>query len=142
MKKMTLLAALAFISFATVTAQANSTAAKHQYLLIFRFKTNFVPSSPSAVQDNIKKWQQYMGSLGQSGVLVSGYRPTGDGKTISGAAKTVKDSVYVANGELVSSFIIIKAADMNEAGEIAAKCPIFEFDGSVEIRPLMETAAG
>ncbi len=140
MKKMILLCVLAILSFGAVTAQANNTATKHQYLLIFRFKANFVPPSQSAVQDNIKKWQAYMGGLGQSGALVSGYRPTGDGKTISGTAKTVKDSLYVANNELVSSFIIIKATDMNEAGEIAAKCPIFEFDGSVEIRPLMETA--
>jgi hypothetical protein len=69
--------------------------------------------------------------------LVTGYRPAGTGKTISGKEKVEKDSVYIANKELVSSLIIIKATSLEEAGVIAKKCPIYEFDGSVEIRPLM-----
>jgi hypothetical protein len=140
MKKIAPLLAVLLIIVTAVTAQTNNPQAKHQYLLIFRFKSNFIPPSQTAVQDNIQKWQLYMGQLGQAGALVSGYRPAGGGKTISGAAKTVKDSVYVANNELISSFIIIKASGMDEATALANKCPIFEFDGSVEIRPLMETA--
>ncbi|HTK22448.1 MAG TPA: hypothetical protein VL442_23180, partial [Mucilaginibacter sp.] len=56
--------------------------AKSQYLMIVRFKTNFKPSSNEEIQNNIKKWQEYMGNLAQSGGLVAGYRPTNEGATI------------------------------------------------------------
>jgi hypothetical protein len=81
-----------------------------------------------------------MAELVQTGALVGGYRPATSGKTISGSSKIEKDSVYVANNELVSSLLIINAASLDEAGLIAKKCRIFEFEGDVEIRPLTETA--
>ncbi len=130
---------VAFICLCTQISFGQNTTDK-QFLLIFRFKTNFAPPSQDAVKENIKHWQEYMGNLGKSGKLVSGYRPSNDGETITGTAKISQKGAYVANNELISSFIIIKAASMEEAGEIAKKCPIFEFDGSVEIRPVMNMA--
>ncbi|MBV8253400.1 MAG: hypothetical protein JO154_12400 [Chitinophaga sp.] len=133
---------VAFICLCTLMSfgqTANSTTDK-QYLLIFRFKSNFMPPSQEAVKNNIKSWQEYMGNLGKSGKLVSGFRPSNEGETISGTAKTSQKGPYVANNELISSFIIIKASSMEEAGEIAKKCPIFDFDGSVEVRPMMNMA--
>ena len=131
-----------FVSLVAANAfsQTNSNTSKTEYLLIFRFKSNFVPPSQDAVQANIKYWQEYMSNLGQSGKLVNGFRPTNQGRTITGTNKTMQEGVYIANNELISSFIIINAASMDEAGEIARKCPIFEFDGSVEIRPIMDKA--
>lgn len=133
---------VAFICLTTVVSfsQAVSKAASNQYLLIFRFKANFVPPSQDSVQANIRHWQEYMGDLGKNGQLVSGFRPSNEGETITGTSKTLQKGVYVANNELVSSFIIIKAASLDEAEDIAKKCPIFDFNGSVEIRPLMNIA--
>ncbi len=139
MKKIIILAVFAIVTSA-VFSQTADTASKHQFLLIFRFKANFVPPSQQALQNNIARWQEYMGGLGQAGALVTGYRPSNTGKTISGVEKVEKDSVYIDNNELVSSFIIINATNLEDAGTIAKKCPIFEFGGSVEIRPLSETA--
>ena len=140
MKKFIILCAF-ICSISTISvAQTNNNSAKQQYLLIFRFKSNFVPPSQEAVQKNIKHWQDYMGDLAQTGKLVSGFRPSDQGKTITGMHKTIHEGVYVSNNELVSSFIIINATSMDEAGEIAGKCPIFEFDGSVEIRPIADKA--
>jgi hypothetical protein len=140
MKKIVLLAAFICLGTLVSFGQAGNTATDKQFLLIFRFKSNFVPPSQDSVQANIRRWQEYMGELGKAGKLVSGFRPSNEGETISGIAKIEQKGVYVANNELVSSFIIIKAASMDEAGAIAKKCPIFDFDGSVEIRPLQNTA--
>lgn len=140
MKKILVLATLLCIGAAVSFAQTSKVSDSKQFLLIFRFKANFVTPSQDSVQANIRHWQEYMGNLGQTGKLVSGFRPSHEGETISGTAKTMQKGVYIANNELVSSFIIIKADSMDEAGEIAKKCPIFEFDGSVEIRPLLNTA--
>jgi hypothetical protein len=113
---------------------------KSRFLLIIRFKTDFKPSSDDAVKNNIKYWQDYMGNLAKSGSLVGGYRPADDGLTISGTEKSLKTTPYIENGELVSSVLIINAVDMDDAKTIADKCPVFEFGGSIELRPMLNTA--
>jgi hypothetical protein len=136
MKKYFLLIALLFASI-TLFAQNK---VKTQYMLIVRFKTDFKPASDVAVKANIKHWQDYMGNLVQSGSLVAGYRPANEGLTMSGTKKDLKPIPYVADGELVSSVLIINAVDMDAAKAIADKCPVFEFGGSVEVRSVMNIA--
>ncbi len=136
MKKLILIIAFLFAG-ATLFAQEKT---KPQYLMIVRFKTNFKPSSKEEIQNNIKKWQEYMGNLAQSGDLVSGYRPTNEGATISGKEKSTKPIPYVANDDLVSSVLIIKAENMESAKSIANKCPVFDLGGSVEVRSMMNIA--
>lgn len=112
---------------------------QNQFILIIRSKAD-VKASADVIQTNIKHWQDFMGGLAKNGNIAGGYRPSNDGVTISGLNKTVTESPYVANGEVVSSFLIINAADWNAAKQIAAKCPVFELQGTVEIRPLQNTA--
>src|SRR3982751_3384861 len=115
MKKLILLSILLFAGI-TLFAQNK---VKSQYLLIVRFKTDFKPASDDAVKNNIKHWQDYMGTLTQSGDLAAGYRPANDGLTIKGTGKAVTSTPYMADGELVSSVLIIKAVDMDAAKAIA-----------------------
>jgi hypothetical protein len=113
--------------------------AKKQFMLIVRSKA-MPPVSQELIATNISHWQECMGSLGRSRQLAGGYRPGNDGETISGSSKSVKMGSHTANGEVVSSFLIINADDMSKASEIAARCPVLELDGSVEIRPMQNTA--
>jgi len=150
MKKFLLIAVFASISpclFAPANAgnSSNSRNISHtrniqdstqQFLLIIRSKANMPTPSPEALKTIGQHWGQFMGDLAQSGKLVIGYRPGIDGKTIAGNAKTAKTGVYAADKEVVSSILIIKAASLEEASLIAQKCPIYEMEGSVEIRPV------
>ncbi|MDB5145590.1 MAG: hypothetical protein JWQ66_4303 [Mucilaginibacter sp.] len=136
MKKLILLIILSFAS-CTLFAQQKT---KSQFMLIIRFKADFKPASDDAVKTNIKHWQEYMTNLGKSGTLVAGYRPAGEGLTISGTEKALKSTPYIADGELVSSVLIINAVDMDAAKTIADKCPVFEFGGSIEVRSVMNAA--
>jgi len=136
MKKFMLL--IAFLFAGTILFAQEK--AKSQYLMIVRFKTNFKPSSNEEIQNNIKKWQDYMGNLAQSGDLVAGYRPTNEGATISGKEKSTKPIPYVCNDDLVSSVLVIKAENLEGAKAIANKCPVFELGGSVEVRAMMNVA--
>ena len=111
----------------------------NQYILIVRSKAH-ITASAEAIKTNIEHWQAYMGELGRNGKITGGYRLPVNGVTISGKDKEEKPTSYIANDELVSSFIIIKAADITEAKQIAAKCPVFELDGNVEVKALQETA--
>jgi hypothetical protein len=132
---------LAFISltFACLFAWGqSSSSSKSQFMLIIRSQAD-PKFSPEVISANIKHWQEYMGGLGQNGQLAGGYRPGNEGETISGAAKTAKKGWYEANGQVVSSFLIINASDMGAAREIASRCPVLELEGSVEIRPMQNT---
>ncbi len=140
MKKIILLTLLLFAGTALFAQDQAKAPTQSQYIFVIRYNIAAPQPSTEAMQANIKKWMEYMGNLAKNGNIVSGYRPTNDGETISGTDKTVKKGAYVANGELMSSILIIKANDIDDAKAIASKCPIFEFGGSVEVRPLMQTA--
>ena len=81
-----------------------------------------------------------MTDLGQHGKIAGGYRFPTEGATLTSPAQPAKSTAYIANGDVVSSFLIINAADLNEARQIAAKCPTFELGGNVEIRAIQNTA--
>jgi len=110
-----------------------------QFVLIIRSKAD-IKASPEAIKTNIEHWTAWMTDLGQHGKIAGGYRFPAEGATLSKADAAAKPTAYVANGELVSSFLIINAADLNEARQIAAKCPTFELGGSVEVRVVQNTA--
>lgn len=133
-----LMAIICLLSYSSFAQTSPSAAKQSQFILIIRSKADSKPSA-EAIQINIKHWQEYMGNLSKNGKIAGGYRPGTDGETITESGKSVKGP-YVANGEVVSSFLIINAADMAEAKQIAAKCPVFELKGSVEIRPIQNTA--
>jgi hypothetical protein len=112
----------------------------HQYLFIVRYNTTAPRLSDDATKTNIQHWGAWIGQLAQTGKLVTAYRPGNSGQTISGTAKTVKDGPYSSDQGVVSSIFIIKAASLEEAGAIAKACPIYETDGSIEIRTITDTA--
>ena len=124
---------LGMLSFAQTNAPKQT-----QFLLIVRSKA--APPAEELIAPNIRHWQEFMGSLAKEGILAGGYRPGNEGETLSGAEKKEKKGSYIANEELVSSFLVINAADMASAKKIAARCPVFELQGSVEIRPMQNTA--
>jgi hypothetical protein len=139
MKKPALLLAVILTS-TTLFAHTHTADSSQQYLLIIRFKANAPKLSDDALKNNQQHWSAWIGHLAQTGKLVIGYRPSTDGKTISGIAKTAKDGPYGNDQEVVSSIFIIKAASPDEADSITRTCPIYETDGSIEIRPITDTA--
>jgi hypothetical protein len=125
MKKMILLAALVCAGtslFAHGRAGVPGDSAR-QFLLIVRNKVG----TPQPTQEELKTigahWGAFIGELAQSGKLVMGYRPG-------------KDGAY-GDKEVLSSVFVIKAGSLEEAAEMAKKCPIYEMDGSVEVRAIV-----
>jgi hypothetical protein len=110
-----------------------------QYLLIVRSKAQ-LHTSQQKINTNIEHWTAWMTDLGKKGKIANGYRPTIYGITLSGSGKFQKSGPYISKGKVVSSFLIINAADIDEAKQIASKCPVFELNGNVEIRPIQNIA--
>jgi hypothetical protein len=58
-----------------------------------------------------------------------------------GSKVTTTDGPYAETKEHLGGFILIEAADMDEAVEIAANIPVGQY-GSIEVRPSAEMDAG
>jgi hypothetical protein len=139
MQKMLLVAVMAMLH-CSLFAQQNAGGEGKQYMLIVRYRMDVPAPDAETMKANGQHWGEFIGKLAQSGKLVSGLRPEQAGRTISGKDKTVQESAYMGDKAVVSSFFVIKAADLDEATTIAKQCPIYELGGSVEIRGIMNMA--
>ncbi|MEZ4943334.1 MAG: YciI family protein [Saprospiraceae bacterium] len=112
-----------------------------KYMMIFRntpmSEEAYAQMSPEEMQASLEKWNSWIGGIAAQGKLVGSDALEGGGKIVSGAKKAVTDGPYVESKELVSGYLIMQAASEAEAVENSKGCPIFEIDGSVEVRKLM-----
>lgn len=111
-------------------------------MLIFRntpvSETQFQELSPEAMQAELEKWNAWIGGIAAQGKLVSTDALHNTGKTIHGSKHVVTDGPFVESKELVSGYLILQAENEAEAIKHSEGCPIFEVEGSVEVRQLME----
>jgi hypothetical protein len=108
----------------------------NEFLLIFRrdFKISDLQPSPEQLQQTMKEWQNWMGSIAAQNKLVSsGNRLADEGKVVKPGA-VVTNGPYVEIKELIGGYIMISAGSLEEATEISKGCPILNVGGSVEVR--------
>lgn len=108
-----------------------------EYLLIFRtpMKENMQPPSPEEMTSSMEDWKNWMGGLAQNGKFTAGQPLTMDGKMMR-TQTNITDGPFVEGKEIVNGYLLIKAADYNEAVELSKGCPIFKDKGSVEVREI------
>lgn len=93
--------------------------------------------SPEEMQDHMQKWGVWMQDLAKAGTLVDGLPLGQGGKVLSNHAKTITDGPFAEGIEVVGGYLIVNAKDIDDAVEISKGCPIFEHDGTLEVRELM-----
>ena len=49
------------------------------------------------------------------------------------------DGPYAESKDLVTGSLVLEAASLDEATELALGCPVFEMGGSLEVRPVAAT---
>ena len=110
-------------------------------MLIFRntptTEDEFQNLSPEDMQAELDKWGQWIGGIAAQGKMVSTDALDHTGKIVKGSKHVVTDGPFVESKELVSGFLILLADSIDEAIELSKGCPIYEIEGSVEVRPLM-----
>jgi hypothetical protein len=52
--------------------------------------------------------------------------------------KVKTDGPFIESKEAITGFFVFLAKDMEEAISIAKTCPIFKYEGLVELRPIMD----
>jgi hypothetical protein len=112
-----------------------------KFMFIFRGGGYATPGtvSPTELQQHLAKWNAWTNGLLAAGKLAGAHPlshpPTG--ATVRGRDKVVTDGPYAESKDLVSGTVVVEAASLADATELARGCPIFEFDGSVEVRPVL-----
>jgi hypothetical protein len=94
--------------------------------------------SATALQDHLKLWGAWMGELAKQGYQPAGQAVQHDGRTIRGKTKVVTDGPYAELKDLVTGSLAIEAASLDAASKLALDCPIYIYDGSVEVRPVAQ----
>ena len=109
-----------------------------EFLLVFR--RDFIDKdgpTQEQLQGMMKVWQDWMGSLAAQNKLVnSGSRLSGEGRVVM-PDKAVTNGPYVEIKEAIGGYIVVRAASIDEAAELAKGCPILMIKGNVEIRTII-----
>ncbi len=106
------------------------------YLLLFR--GGLPPAnSPELIQQHMMKWPKWIEELAKERKFAGGEQLMQKSTVVKGKKKQIIDGPYTESKEVVGGYVIIKAKNEEEATQIAAQCPIFEYDGSVEVREVM-----
>ena len=104
------------------------------YVLLFRGGLDFATVTPEQLQKTMMKWKAWMEELTKQGKFSGGQRLTKNGSVLKGQKKQITDGPYTESKEIVGGYIAIKANDLDDAIETAKGCPIFDYDGSTEVR--------
>jgi hypothetical protein len=94
--------------------------------------------SPTELQAHVAKWYTWSDELARQGRHLVGNPLDNGGVTVSGPERMVTDGPYAESKDLVTGSMIIAAASLEDAVEVARSCPTYEFDGSVEVRPVQD----
>jgi hypothetical protein len=117
-----------------------------RFMYVFRGGGYSEPGSlsPTELQAHLAKWNAWTNGLLEAGKLANAAPLTHppSGKTVRGRERIVTDGPYAESKDLVSGIVIVEAASLEEAAELAQGCPILELDGSVEVRPVLVPPAG
>jgi hypothetical protein len=113
-----------------------------KYMLIFRnsqsSEDSFQSLSPAEMQAELDKWGKWIGGIAAQGKMLSTDALQHSGKLVKGSKQIVSDGPYIESKELVSGFLILQADSFDEAIELSKGCPIYDIEGSVEVRPVMQ----
>lgn len=114
-----------------------------KFMFIFRGGGIVVqpPLPPAELGAHLAKWTAWVDALTKAGHTDAHLPPLENGgRTLRGSSKTVTDGPYAEAKDLVSGIVVISAASLDAATELARGCPIYEYEGSVEVRPLFVRA--
>lgn len=105
---------------------------------VFLYRGGSRPESPADGEKIMQQWVSWMQDLAQKGHMKDRGQPLEDEGKVVRAKGTITDGPYAESKDLVGGYTLIEAKDLAEAAQLAGGCPIFERDGLVEVRPVMQ----
>jgi hypothetical protein len=109
------------------------------YIVLFREPDGRTDEHPAeAIKKHQENWATWLNKWGSAGKLAGGSGLTLEGRMIKGHEAAITTDIHRVGTEIIGGFLLLKADDMDEAAQIAASCPIYEFDGYAEVRELQK----
>jgi hypothetical protein len=106
---------------------------------VYLYRGGRRPESPAEGEQVMQRWVHWMQELAEKGHIKDRGQPLEDeGKVVRNKGRSVTDGPYAESKDIVGGYTLVDAKDLAQAAELAAGCPIFEFDGFVEVRPVMK----
>ena len=111
-----------------------------KYALLFAADEDGIGGLPTGDEETLRtEFAAYRETLMRAGVLIAAerLRPTRDATTVRVRDKkaVVLAGPYVETNEQLGGFLIVEVADLDQAIQWAAKCPLAPL-GAIEIRPV------
>ena len=95
------------------------------------------PESPNEMQQRLAKWHAWFKDLQAQGVVKNlGNALTSGGAVVHSPKGAIQDGPYVESKDIVVGFTVVDTRDLAHASELARGCPVFEYGGRVEVRPI------
>ncbi len=109
-----------------------------EYLILFHgtdWDAGLTPDSAQQIMDAVYGW---VSQLTEGGKFLGGQPLGEEARTIKGKnGSWVSDGPYAEAKEVIGGYMIVRAADIEEAAEIGKGFPLLEHGVSVEVRPLV-----
>jgi hypothetical protein len=106
---------------------------------VFLYRGGEAGRSPEKMQQMMQKWMAWFKELAEKGhVKNQGHPLERTGKLVKGKQKLVIDGPFAETKDIVGGYSLIEARDLEQAVELSKGCPIFENEGAVEVRPVMQ----
>ncbi len=117
-------------------SDSTQTGAPKQFIFMFRGKDwddSVPPEKLQALMDRFTDWAQ---GLIDSGKVRGGQALGRTGATVT--RRGVSDGPFAESKEAVGGYSILAVETLQEAIEIAKTAPFLDFEGSIEIRPMLD----
>ncbi len=114
----------------------NSYQTSNGYLLLFRGTDWHMQLSPEEIQRVMGEWGSWFQGLNEVGKLSAASPLENEGAVVSGKSRSVADGPFAEAKESIGGFFLLKVETMEEALEIAKKCPALPYGITVEVRPV------
>ncbi|MES2389473.1 MAG: YciI family protein [Bacteroidota bacterium] len=107
-----------------------------EFILIFRLSQSPDTVAPAEMQDRMSSWMSWLDSISSKGQLAPGGNHLNPEKAkVVRKGKKTTDGPFTELKEFIAGYIIVNVNSVEEAVEIADRCPILNGDNnSVEVR--------
>jgi len=108
------------------------------YLILIREDVSRMSKlSEAEFQHELEQFTRWVEEMSATGNYISG-DPLETGGRYLKKDSIVSDGPFIESKEAISGYLIIQAKDMDAAVKLAQKCPIFQYEGAVELRQIMK----
>jgi len=107
-------------------------------LLVREEIARFNDLTPETMQAEIGEYMVWVEELSATGNYIGGDPLEGKGALIQTDKSVAHDGPFIESKEAVTGYILIKANDLEQAIALGKGCPVYNYGGALEVRPIMK----